>query len=398
MAAEVVSRTKPRARIFTRSFFLLCSAQFFCYSHLGFMTPTLPLYIQEHGGTASFVGLVSAAFSVAAFLVRPLIGYAIDVRSLRGVMGWSTAGLGFAGLGYLVYHPMSMLAVSALNGVTWAGYNTAANTLLSRVAPAERRGEAAGYLMTSQGIARSLVPALALWLLGLVSYAGVFVATAVTGLFATVSVLAMGGEGQREAGAKGGSFWRGLMELTAVVPSSLEGLTKLGQPAVMIFVPLYATFRGIAIESLSYYFVAYGVVLVATQIVLGYWSDRLGRASAIAVGACLTSLGLVVISQATDIVTLTAGGVLFALGLSGTTSPVMALVIDVSPPEKRGSAMATYSMVFQISQGFGALLIGALIETVGYQTMYLVLALSPVAALAIVLTKYRSRVVGGESG
>src|SRR5205823_4847779 len=120
-----------------------------------------------------------------------------------------------------VYQVALLLAVRAAHGVGWAGYNTGINTLVARVAPAARRGEAVGYMATAQGIAMAVVPATALWLLGWVGFAGIFMLSAGGGLVATLCVLLMPQQPRTQAPPLVHSFWRGLIERAALLPSGL---------------------------------------------------------------------------------------------------------------------------------------------------------------------------------
>ena len=97
---------------------------------------------------------------------------------------------------------------------------------------------------------------------------------------------------------------------------------------------------------------------------------------------------LIIVSQATGIVVLVLSGVLFGLGTASFAPSVLALAIDMAPPKRRGAAIATYSMAFQLAQGVGGLLAGTLIDTVGFQTMYLSMTVAPVIALVLV---YKNR-------
>jgi MFS family permease len=383
-------RTTASPPVLTRSFVLLCTAAFLGNTHWSLLTPTLPLFIQEQGGTATFVGLVAAAFSAPSFLFRPFIGRAVDVWSARGVMGIGTLVLGAAGASYLVYQAVVLLVIRAIHGIAWAAYNTGANVLVARVVPPARRGEAVGYYTTAQGVAYAVVPAIALWLLSLVGFTGVFLVSCGAGLLAAAAVRAMPRQPRGPAQARSESFWAGLVERSALLPSALELLTKLPNSAASIFIPLYATFRGIAVESLVFYFLVVGIASVATRGLFGSWSDRAGRGWVIGLGALGGLLAQVLLSQAADIVVLTVGGALSGAATSASGPTVMALAIDRSRPDRRGAAMATYSMAFQLAQGGGALLWGVLIEAIGYPAMYLAAALAPAAALVLIAKSWRA--------
>ncbi len=49
----------------------------------------------------------------------------------------------------------------------------------------------------------------------------------------------------------------------------------------------------------------------------------------------------------------------------------MALGMDLADPRRRGSAMATFSLSYQVGAGIGALLAGSMITLSGYRGMYL---------------------------
>jgi MFS family permease len=389
-AASPADRLAARPRLWSPTFLLVCAVSFFCYVHWCLLGPIMPLWIQAHDGSAALVGLVAFAFSITSFLLRPFIGRAVDSWSARGVLGLSTLVLGLAGLGYFVYHVALLLAVRAVHGVGWAGYNTGINTLLARVAPSARRGEAVGYMATAQGIAMAVVPAAGLWLLGGIGFAGIFLLSAAGGLLATLCVVLMPKQAHSTSPPLPGSFWRGLIERSALLPSSLHFLSMLPQSPSMTFVPMYATFRGIAVELLPAYYLGYGVSSVTTRVFFGRWSDRVGRGRTLVVGAATSAVGLLLLSQAVDVVVLTAGGILVGFASAANAPAAMALAIDRSHEERRGAAMATFSMAFQLADGGGALLFGLLIGAAGYQTMYYAAMLAPVATLLVLARHWRA--------
>jgi MFS family permease len=382
-------------RLASRAFILVCLSTFLGYAHLGLLTPVLPLFIQEQGGSALLVGLTTAAFSVTSFILRPMIGRLVDTWSARGVMSIGTIALGLSGLGYLVYQPLWLFLVRSVHGLAWAGYNTGAKVLVSTTAPSERRGEAAGYFSMAQGVATAVVPAIALWMLSFVTYAGVFVVSAAGGLLATLAALAIPPQPRRRAATARTSFWNSLVERSALFPSGLEFLTKLAQPAVATFVPLYATAQGLPIQLLAYFYLAYGLVGIAARGVLGRWSDRIGRGTTIAAGAATSALALLLFSLSADLLNLALAGALFGLGTAASAPAIMALAIDVAHPERPGAAMATYSMAFQLAVGVGATICGFVVDLFGFRAMYLVMTIPSLAAILLVLAQHRR--IGSQS-
>ena len=55
----------------TKSFLLLCVAMFLGYANQWVLTPVIPLYVQDLGGSASMAGAVLLAMAVPSVAVRP---------------------------------------------------------------------------------------------------------------------------------------------------------------------------------------------------------------------------------------------------------------------------------------------------------------------------------------
>src|SRR5262245_29425752 len=161
MARSPEQAPAPRAAaavppLLTGTFVRLCVVGFLGYTHMSLLTPVLPLYVQEQGGSATFIGLVVAAFSIPSFLLRPFIGRLVDTWSTRGILGLGTAALAVSSFLYPIVQLGGILFVRPLHGLGWAGLNTGANTLLSRVAPVPRRGMAIGLFISAQGVSQAV--------------------------------------------------------------------------------------------------------------------------------------------------------------------------------------------------------------------------------------------------
>src|ERR1044071_5196668 len=128
--------------IWTRTFLLLCAAQFLGYAQHSMLNPILPLYVTQLGGSPFVVGMVLASFAAMSVIVRPLVCHWADRWSEGGVM---IGGLLFQGASiFICFIPLvgaTMLA-NGLRGMGWGGLNTGGYSLLARIAPAAPRGGA----------------------------------------------------------------------------------------------------------------------------------------------------------------------------------------------------------------------------------------------------------------
>jgi MFS family permease len=74
------------------------------------------------------------------------------------------------------------------------------------------------------------------------------------------------------------------------------------------------------------------------------------------------------------------------LGLAMASATTLAIAMEQARPERRGRAMATFSVALPLSNGVGALLCGSLVQGVGYFWMYVILAWVAGAGLLATIT------------
>jgi len=111
--------------LWTRTFVLLCTAQFFGSSQHALLQPTFPLYITSLGGTPFQVGLVLACFAVTSVVFRPLIGGWADQWSEAGVSCCGLSLLSAAMLLCFIPFAEATMFANALRGLGWAAMSAA---------------------------------------------------------------------------------------------------------------------------------------------------------------------------------------------------------------------------------------------------------------------------------
>ncbi len=383
--------------IWTPTFALLCLAQFLGYAPHYMLTPTFPLYVTHLGGSPFVVGLVLASFAVTSVLLRPLIGYWADHWNEAGVL---VSGLLFQGASILLclipVVEATMLA-NGLRGIGWAGLNTGGYSLLALTAPRARRGEASGYYSGMQSSATILFPAVALWLIDapLGGFGAVFVVAAALAVIGACAGLVLARYAPHAAHAPqpdSPASWRveifSFLERDVLLPSALLFCLNLSVPAATSFLVLYA--REIGIGNLGWYFVVSGATSLLSRPVLGRASDRIGRGRSLAAAFALQVVALSLLVTASGLTGLLISGVLYMLGAAIGGSTILALAVERANPQRRGRAMATFSVAFPLSAGVGALLTGGAVEIAGYFWMYLIVAGLLTSGLVLTLANWSS--------
>ena len=378
-----------RPSFWTPTFLLLCAAQFLAYGHHALLTPTLPLYLDHLGGSPFLVGLLLASFSATSVAIRPLVGAWVDSWGETRVLSLSCAGLCLAVLVFVVPHVEGAFAANVLRGFSWAGINTSGYAFLAAVVPDHRRGEASGYYSGIQSSSSVFFPSAALWIIGHPAggYAAVFALSSAVALLAAGLAHACGRGAPRPApqaelrmdpgGMEGPPRARTYFDRGILFSAALLFCMNLPWSGLTSFIVLYA--REVGIESLGWYFVAIGLASLVGRPLLGRVSDRVGRGPAVAAAYVLEMAGIGLVLAAADVALMMAAGALYFLGYALGVSTTLALAMERADPQRRGVAMATFSMAFPLGSGLGAALAGGVVALVGYRGMYLVLG----AALAV---------------
>jgi MFS family permease len=364
-----------------RALALVCLFAFFGFGHEAVLAGVLPLVVIDRGGDAAVVGLLVAAYGIPTIALRPLLGRLLDTPSRSRVVRAGATILGLAPLGFIVPSLATMVVTRVIQGSGWAAYGTSGHAILARIAPPARRGEAAGYYNAMPSLAILLGPAVGLWLYANVSAVAPFVLSALLGLGGlalTAELLRVRSRvtsGSSSSPTAPVALVLGIFDRSAVLPMLLIGTYMSVQSLFVIFAPVYARETGVPIEQLGVYYPVYGVVVLVGHLVLGRMSDRFGRWPAISVGCTLAISGLVVTAVVGGLVGLLVGGIMYGIATALVTATVSAVTMENAAPERTGSAMATYSVGYQLGASIGGAAWGTVITLVGYPWPFLLGAL-----------------------
>ncbi len=385
-----------RDRLVSAPFALVTGAALAYFVAIGTLAPVLPLYVEGplRGGDVA-VGISIGSFSFAAALLRPWIGRIGDQRGRRVLVigGALVVGVSVAGYGLATSLPL-LIAMRLVTGIGEAALFVGAATAIQDLAPDSRRGEAASYFSVAIYGGLALGPALGEWVLGEDRFPSVWaVAVASCAVAAVLGWWTPVGD----VGAPHGP--RRLLHPAALVPGSVLGLSLIGFAGFSTFVPLYV--GDIGLDGSSRVFALYAGTVLAVRIFGARIPDAVGpvrTASAALVGL---SAGLAVMAVWQVPLGLYAGTVVFAGGSSLLFPALNVLVIDAAPATERSSAVATFSIFFDLSQGVGALVLGVVVAVGGEPSAFAVGAVLCLVALAVLRTRapaHLARTAGADVG
>lgn len=389
-AAQIVTGEHGPPRLFTRAFLALCSVAFLGFSSQFIIQPVLPLLVVDRGGDATLVGLVVAAFSLPSVVLRPWMGRLVDEWSTRGVMSAGLITLAVSSAAYLLSGFVALFLVRVVHGAGWAAFNTGGHSMVGRLAPVARRGEASGIYNLMPGLAQMTMPAIGLALLASFGFDVPFLVAAALAAASLVAVPLIVDRNAARARQSAQPSSRALLERGAVLSMVIEIMFSSVQSLFLVYPALFVLERGLPLEQLAFYYPAVGTTLVVARAALARLSDRVGRGPVLVGGASTAIVGLAVAGLANDVFTLAIGGALWALAASVTSPTAMALAIDRAEANRMGAAMATYSLGFQLGFGGGAAVWGAVIAALGFSQSFWIAIATEIALIGLLVYKWRS--------
>lgn len=361
--------TTPSARLFTLDFVLLCLTSCLNFAVHMLAVTSLPLLVTRSlGGTEADVGLALSSFYVGAIVFRAPFGKLIDHWGRRSVLTACLVGLIIVSLCYASAPSMLVLVLArTLHGALFAGYGTAGSTLIGDIVPSTRRGEALGYYGLLSHVALAASPTIAFFMINNAGFTSLYLLSAGIALTG-VSTLPIKEPVHLHHDAPRPKLIWGLFNPIAIRPSIILACFTMLYSAQVLFLPLYASVRGVGEPGA--YFIVYGVVLILARGPACRISDRIGRGPSIIPGLLLGTISMLVLAGANTLVQMCVSAGLFAIAFALVTPSLAALVIDITRPRERGTALATHTTFFDIGSGLGSVLWGAMAQQVGFSATY----------------------------
>lgn len=382
MAKPAAETQTPRSPILTKDFVLLFAVALALFTGMNMLNVAVPLFvIEDLGGNTAITGLLSSVYTLSACLMRPLGGVLSDRLGRRSVMVGGCA-LFCAASAFCGAVPVltALFLGRILQGVGYSTASTANNTASTDVIPQERMAEGIGYFGMSQSVAGAIGPALASVLIGAVGNRNCLFWVAGCGaLGVALSLLvryeSRGKEARPRNQASGSIKFRDNIEKTAILPSVVEFFSLFCLVSVMcFFTPYLKVERGFDPWVAGAFFAVSAVTIVVLRLL---FSRFVGKCSHL--WFLLPSFGLMIaLCFSAPFVTEVPGFLLLGAVYGASHGLVwMAMgseAVRHAPPERRGMANATFYLAFDAAIGLGAATWGILINAVGYDGTYRLVA------------------------
>ncbi len=362
---------KTREPIWTLPFVLAFSGHF--VFALGFWTFVhLPGFLEELGGKEAEIGTIMGTIAISAILIRPWIGKAMDSRGRRPVVIFgaiinfiaTSAYLSVDSLGPWVY------VIRIVHGLGEAALFSVMFTIAADSVPASRRTEGIAIFGVSGLLPLSMGGLLGDWILSNWDYHLLFTVSAAISLVAMFVCLGIpetrpdvSGRETANAGILSVFLDRSLRPLWVLTLGFTFGITSY-----FTFLKTYIA-EG-EIGSVGSFFLAYSIASVGLRVFFSWIPARLGLKRTLIPSLLSLVAGILVLGNAGSGTQIAIAGVLCGLG-HGYIFPILsALVVTRTEVAFRGVAMTLFTALFDVGALIGAPLLGWVIESNGYSTMF----------------------------
>ncbi len=371
---------------------------------------TFPLFLGGELGYLEYALVLSTWPLVEMFAVLA-VGARIDQKGRKNTLVLSTLLAGVVLVGFTVSNnPWWVATVNGLMGVAAAGILVASLALMADYAPQSKRGREMGVFefvhifgwLAGFAIGGVMVEVFAddlEWVFVLASVLCLF-----AGFYARFNVREPRVKRYTTDHLTWSHLWSVLRQRSVVQLVMPWFLIYLLISAAFTFV-FKASFEELALTGyqLAALLVGGGAVILATFLLFGRLSDRIGRAPVMIIGAigmaCLMVVVGVMVVTAPENGADGAGSehidqfiapLAISAFFAGAFAPsALAALVDVSSQRRRGMTMGVYGFAISLAMAVGPIMAGALIDSMGGYGLLAYLAVCGALILVLVLLRWR---------
>lgn len=376
-----------KEKIWTRDFVLICLANFFIFLGFQMTLPTLPIFVQELGGSDQMIGLIIGIFTFSALIFRPYAGKLLESKGRQFVYMVGLAVFVFSVGSYAFIVSIGfLLMMRVVQGVGWGFSTTATSTIATDLIPPKRRGEGMGYFGLSGNLALAFGPALGLTLVGVISFTSLFLICGGLGLVAFLLSTTIRYKKVEASPNKTVTVKFDIFEKTALEPSILLFFITVTFGGIASFLPLYAGQKGIA--GIELYFLVYAIFLMVSRTFAGKIYDRKGHLFVFLPGTVFIFIAMLLLAWLPNTFVMLMAAGIYGLGFGSVQPALQAWAVDKAPGNRKGMANATFFSFFDLGVGLGAMTFGQLASLYGYGAIYQTAAVSVLLSMILYIYLY----------
>lgn len=337
-----------------------------------------PLFITEHGGDATDIGLLMGIFALASALCRPWISPLIDRMGRKNCFICGSLVMILMPLSYMFfdYSPLPILPLSLIriiHGIGLAICFTSVFTFIADLVPSDRLNEGIGLFGISGLLGIAIGPTVAEWLLEGFGFNGLFIAATLLALLALLVLLPV-----RDRST----------EITCPDAAPTPGFFNLLKQPRHLTVALLASLFGFGVSTsgnfiaplceerhliqVTPFFVCYSFAAVGTRFIVGRLADRVGERRVVPWAFLVCTLGLLLVTLAWSPLLLGLSGVVCGAGHGLLFPTLNTLAIRDVPTHYRGRVTGIFTGSIDGGIFIGSVALGAIAKIIPLAGLFLI--------------------------
>ncbi len=343
-------------RSYGNNFWIICISMLLFMISFNLIMPELNGILTALGG-AKWKGLIITVFTISAAISRPFSGKLSDYIGRKKVMFFGLVLCILVNLAYPYTHSVLLfLIVRFIHGFTVGFTPTGATAMITDLLPINKRGVGMGIWGTFISLGIGIGQVLGTPIAARLGVESLFYISLGLNL---VSILMMQFSVETLNNPK--SMHRSFLKIRkndvfepSVLPSAfVMFLTSSCSGCVFVLTPDISTYLGI--ENKGWFFFFYVVVTILVRLFTGRLSDKIGRVKSLIIGVSLLFVSMILLVNATNIVSYTLASIVFGLA-TGINSPTLfAWTADLSHQERKGVGAGTMFIALEFGIMFGSI-------------------------------------------
>jgi len=372
--------------LYSPSFITMAFANLFTVSSFGAFF-LFPLFITNHGGSKSDIGIIMGVLALSAVLCRPWISGMIDRFGRKRSYTIGCIIMSILPLVYLLFRGdlsqfyLPLILVRILHGVGLAICFTAAFTYVADIVPEGRLNEGLGMFGITGLTAMAIGPIIGEIIIQEFGFSVFFLAATGMATLGLLLHLRLPESLTRVSHESSQTFFTVLMKRRILTVALLTLLFGFGLSASGSFVSPFAKEQDLAFISL--YFICYSSAAVLTRLLGGRLADRIGEDRIIPYALILTGGGLMILIFLGGNTVLALSGLMSGCGHGFLFPCLSALAIRNEPINIRGKITGVFTGGIDAGVFVGSIMLGYIGEWAGFRALFLAAGLAPLMGLGV---------------
>lgn len=391
---------KAADSLFTYDFFIVSVLSLIVRFSMFIRMTLQPLYILELEYSKTVTGLAMTIFTIAALVLRPAAGRAIDRYGRRSIFFLGTIIFTVTTFPFGFTGRLTVLIVfQTFSGIGFSMQSVASTTMVTDIVPESKLTKGLGYYGLTATLAQAVGPAAALFLLKNTGYKTSFIITGIISFLAIIIGTLVNYEKNceykyepepRQTDEKG-KFINKIIEKSAAYPSLFLCLIAFASASVGTFLVPFAQEAGI--QSIALFYTVRAVGIGVSRLIAGKVTDVFGNFNILIFGMITICTGTAGIIFIRDINFLLIFAFLYGIGFGFTVLLLNVAAVIRTPKHRRAAANATYYLAMDAGIGIGAVTWGIVGDAFGLGSIFCGATIISLAAFVFFILLRKSRTI-----